>query len=122
MNWTKNELDAIVEADDLLVAPLRQDGKTHGTPTWIWAVEVNGALYVRAYSGTRSSWYQAAQRHANGRIRAAGQTHEVRFEPVGTEFDEAIDKAYRAKYSDSPYLTPMVSARTRAATMRISPR
>jgi hypothetical protein len=24
---------------------------TYGTPTWIWSVAVDGALYVRAYNG-----------------------------------------------------------------------
>jgi hypothetical protein len=122
MRWKKSELDAIVAADDLHVSPLREDGKTYGTPTWIWAVEVGGELYVRAYNGLTSRWYQAARRHADGRIRAAGQARDVHFEAADGSLNDAIDEAYRAKYSDSPYLAPMIGPLARAATMRISPR
>ena len=120
MPWKKSELDAIDKADDLHVSPLREDGKTYGTPTWIWAVQVDGELYVRAYNGQASRWYQAARRHADGRIHAAGHVRDVRFESVDGDLDEAIDAAYRAKYSDSPYLAPMIGPRAHAATMRIS--
>jgi len=38
--WSKPELHKIAAADDLHIAPLRDDGKTYGTPTWIWSVAV----------------------------------------------------------------------------------
>jgi len=47
--WLKNDLGRIADTDDLHISPLRDDGKTYGTPTWIWSVVVDGALYVRAY-------------------------------------------------------------------------
>jgi hypothetical protein len=47
MAWAKEELRGIAEADDLHVAPFREDGMTYGTPTWIWSVVVDGSLYVR---------------------------------------------------------------------------
>ena len=61
-SWPKNELSKIAETDDLHISPLREDGVTYGTPTWIWSVVVDDALYVRAYNGQRSRWYQAALR------------------------------------------------------------
>jgi len=45
--WAENDLRKISEADDLHISPLRDDGKTYGTPTWIWNVAVDGELYVR---------------------------------------------------------------------------
>jgi hypothetical protein len=33
--WPKNELSKIAKANDLRISPFREDGKTHGTPTWI---------------------------------------------------------------------------------------
>ena len=51
--WSKGELGKIAATDDLHVAPFREDRKTYGTPTWIWSVVVDGALYVRAYVGKR---------------------------------------------------------------------
>lgn len=55
---SKDDLRKIGEADDLHIAPFREDGVTYGTPTWIWSVAVDDALYVRAYHGKKSSWYK----------------------------------------------------------------
>src|SRR5579863_9430652 len=96
--WTKDELSKIAASDDLHISPLREDGATYGTPTWIWSVAVDGALYVRAYNGQVSRWYKAAKRQKAGRIAAAGMTKLVRFDPVEGQINDRIDDAYRAKY------------------------
>ncbi len=120
--WPKGELRKIAESDDLHISPFREDGVSYGTPTWIWSVAVDDALYVRAYSGRKSRWYQAAMRQKAGRITAAGMTKEVTFEPVEGPINDRIDNAYRAKYRGSPYLSPMIGARARSVTVRIAPR
>jgi hypothetical protein len=124
--WSKDELGKIAEADDLHIAPFREDGVTYGTPTWIWSVAVDDALYVRGYNGQSSRWYEAAVQQKAGRIIAAGFTKEVSFEAVHAQTDERlqdrIDDAYRAKYESSPYLKPMIGAKARSATVRILPR
>ena len=120
--WLKEELRKVATADDLHIAPFREDGQTYGTPTWIWSVAVGDGLYVRAYNGIKSRWYQAALKQKAGRITAAGMTKEVTFEPVDAGMTDAIDEAYRAKYRESPYLKPMIGASATAATMRIVPR
>lgn len=119
--WAKNELQRIAETDDLHVAPFRDDGKTYGTPTWIWSVVVDDNLYVRAYSGTDSRWYQAALRQKAGRINAAGMTKDVRFDSVSGAINDRIDDAYRAKYKGSAYLPPMIGPSARAATVKVMP-
>lgn len=125
MTWLKNELRKIAEADDLHIAPFREDGMTYGTPTWIWSVAVGDALYVRGYNGQNSRWYQAALKQKAGRIIAAGMTKEVTFEPVDGPINERmndrIDDAYRAKYKSSPYLKPMIGTSARSATVKIMP-
>ena len=121
--WSKEKLRKIAGADDLHISPFREDGATYGTPTWIWSVVLEDALYVRAYNGIESRWYQAALRQKAGRINSAAMTKEVAFEPVEDgSTNDRIDEAYRAKYTKSPYLKPMISARARAATIRIAPR
>ncbi|ALM84253.1 hypothetical protein ASB57_15875 [Bordetella sp. N] len=122
MNWSDEDLAKIVKADDLHIAPFREDGVTYGTPTWIWCVAVDGELYVRAYNGIKSRWYQAAIREKAGRIIAAGMTREVAFESVEGAINDRIDDAYRAKYSGSRYLQHMVGEQSRAATVKIAPR
>jgi hypothetical protein len=121
-SWSKEELRKIAGSDDLHISPFREDGVTYGTPTWIWSVVVDGNLYVRAYNGTNSSWYQAATKQKAGRIVAAGLTKEVAFETVERQIDDRIDDAYRAKYQSSPYLKPMISSRARSATVRVVPK
>jgi hypothetical protein len=122
MPWSNEEINRIITADDLHIAPFREDGVSCGTPTWVWCVAVEGQLYVRAYSGPRSRWYQAAIRERAGQIIAAGITWPVAFEPVAQENNSAIDEAYRGKYQGSPYLQAMISQHARAATVKITPR
>jgi hypothetical protein len=122
ISWAKDEVRQIASADDLHISPFRQDGVTYGTPTWIWSVAVDDDLYVRAYNGRSSKWYQAVMRQRAGRIVAAGLTKEVTFEEVEGAINDRIDDAYRGKYQTSAYLKPMISARARAATVRIIPR
>lgn len=69
--WPKQELRKIAETGDLRISPFRDDARTYGTPTWIWSVVLDGALYVRAYNGQNSRWYQAAMPQKAGRITAA---------------------------------------------------
>jgi hypothetical protein len=120
--WPQDELRKVAEADDLHVAPFREDGRTYGTPTWIWSVAVHDALYVRGYNGQSSRWYQAAVRQKAGRIIAAGMTKEVVFEPADAAINDRIDDAYRTKYRGSPYLNPIIGPRARSATVKIMPR
>jgi hypothetical protein len=120
--WAKEELRKIAETDDLHIAPLRDDGKTYGTLTWIWSVVVGDDLYVRAYNGKNSRWYKAALRQKAGQIRAGGLTKEVGFESVEGAINDQIDEAYRAKYKGSPYLTPMITGGARTATVKVTRR
>jgi len=124
--WPKEELLRIAEADDLRVAPLREDGVAFGVSAWVLSVVVEEALYVRGYSGKATNWYQAAARHKTGRINSGGILKEVTFEPVQgpshNAINDRIDHAYRTKYQDSPYLNAMIGNRARAATVKIMPR
>lgn len=116
---TEEEIVLIAGKDDFHIAPLHPDGETYGTPTWIWNVEVDHKLYVRAYNCVNSRWYQAAMQQKAGIIEAAGLVRKVRYEAISGELLERIDRAYQAKYSDSPYLGAMISEKARAATVRV---
>ncbi|WP_240350598.1 DUF2255 family protein [Pseudomonas viridiflava] len=120
--WSNDDLKRIIKADDLKISPFREDGVTYGTPTWIWCVEVDGNLYVRAFHGKASSWYKAAVREKAGRIIAAGMTRDVSFEGIDGAINERVDQAYRDKYSSSPYLADMISDQAKGATVKISPK
>lgn len=116
---TQEDITTIAERNDFHIAPFREDGETYGTLTWIWVVEVQGELYVRAYNGTRSRWYEAAIQQKAGKIKAAGLERAVKFEPVSGAVNDHIDEAYKLKYSGSPYLGSMISERAKAATVKV---
>ena len=122
MFWNPEVLTRIDAADDLKIAPYHPDMNTTGTPTWIWEVKVENRLFVRAYSGTRSKWYQAALTRRAGKIVAIGQEFDVRFvKPSDPVLESKIDRAYQIKYSSSSYVSAMTGARARAATVEILP-
>ncbi|WP_137626074.1 DUF2255 family protein [Lactiplantibacillus pingfangensis] len=120
-HWTKAQLTEFATADDMHVSPFYDDGKTYGTPTWIWSVVVADELYVRAWNGQQSRWYQSAQQQRAGRITLAGQKFEVSFNPVISDdrLTAAVSQAYEKKYAGSPYLPPMLAAGPVSATVRI---
>ncbi len=118
--FSPEELQSIDRADDLKIAPFRADGVTYGTPTWIWSVVVDNDLYVRAYNGQSSRWYQSAIEQKAGHIHAAGMIKDVLFETVNGNINEQIDEAYRKKYGNSPYLNAMINKQAKAATIKIT--
>jgi len=120
--WEENELRKIAESEELSISPLREDGVTYRKPTTIWSVAVDDALYVRGHNGQKSRWYRDARRQKVGRISAGGITNDVTFEPVDGPINDRIDGAYRTKYQRSPYLSPMLGAGPRSATLKVLPR
>ncbi|MCT1914883.1 DUF2255 family protein [Staphylococcus ureilyticus] len=122
-NWQKVQIDQFKTADDMYISPFYSDGKTLGTPTWIWSVVVDDALYVRAYNGQKSRWYQSAKTQKAGQIHLANQKFNVSFKPVlnTNELDEKINQAYKEKYAHSPYLPPMLESGPISATVKILP-
>jgi len=119
-SWDATTLAAIDTADDLKISPLRDDNVTHGTPTWIWCVVLDGELYVRPYYGSRSRWYAAALARPEGRIHAAGAVYEVTYQPADPALADQIDAAYTRKYAPSPYLPAMLAPSPRECAIRLA--
>jgi hypothetical protein len=122
--WEGDEFDRIAEADELRIAPLRQDG-TPRNPVTTWVVMNGDHLYVRSYKGTDGAWFRAAQE----RHEAVIQADKVRVEVTMLEehdpaVNDQIDAAYRAKYRryGSEYVDPIVAPHARATTLRLVPR
>ncbi|KAK9468927.1 DUF2255 family protein [Lipomyces arxii] len=121
--WPKSFLTKISQSDDLKIAPFRADGKTYGTPTWIWSVAVGDGLYVRSYSGVQGRWYQSALSQKAGRIYVGGEPYEVVFEHITDQaVNDAIDDAFQVKYAKTGHVHYIVNPRTNVATIKISPR
>jgi hypothetical protein len=124
MTWTGDEFDKIAAAEELRIAPLRQDG-TPRNPVTTWVVMSGDHLYVRSYKGAGGAWFRAAKESHEALIQADGARVEVTLvEEHDPAVNDQVDAAYRAKYSryGSEYVDPMVAPQTRATTLRIVPR
>jgi hypothetical protein len=119
--WTPEDLDAIAGTGEIEIAPRRGDG-TLRQATTIWIVRVGDDLYVRSYRGPGGSWYRAARRTHEGRLRAAGIERDVGFDPDHDADPTAIDDAYRAKYGRSAYVDAMIAPDVATTTLRLAAR
>lgn len=120
--WTSAELNKIGSAEELEIAPLRQDG-TLRKPVIIWVVRVGDELYVRSYRGRGSAWFRGVQVQYQGRIRAGGVEKDVTFaEEADPAVNDRIDAAYQTKYGRYPqYVAPMLTPEVRATTIKLTP-
>ena len=110
-------IDYIDRTDDVMLATFLKDGgEVH---TEIWAVVVDGEGYIRNGFGEASKWYRRAQRTHRGAFIDGDRRYAVTIEDVDDEATlNAVDAAYRSKYSGSG-LSAVVSAATRRYTMRV---
>ena len=123
ITWSNDELRKIAEADELLISPLREDGVRYRTLTPIWSVAVADALYVRAYNGQNSRWYQAA-------IRPEGREDRGRRCDEGSQLRarRGLDQSTSSMMltarntGSSPYVGQMIDAGVRSATVKVTPR
>jgi hypothetical protein len=114
--WTPEDL-ALFTGSESLVLSAGDDGHLG---VEIGMVLVGGELYVRAYRGVRSRWYQAAQKHSHGQIRVGAVTRDVLLETRDTRPTSEIDAAYRNKYGQAAGVLA-ASPAAHAATIRIDP-
>ncbi|SEO62628.1 DUF2255 family protein [Actinacidiphila rubida] len=113
--WEPHDLELLSRTQSLILTA--GDG---GDGVEIGMAVTGGQLYVRAYRGPRSAWYQAALAHGRGRVTVAGTTHDVVLDTGGLGPAGPVDEAFTAKYG--PAAAGLVaSADARAATIRICP-
>ncbi|MFF4591768.1 DUF2255 family protein [Amycolatopsis sp. NPDC001319] len=112
MTWTAPELAALSASASLELSAGPGDA-------WVEVgfVLIDGTLFVRAFRGPGSRWFQSAANHRRGRVRVGSLSRAVAFAADGERSAE-IDEAYRAKYGAASLVT---NAEARAATLRISP-
>lgn len=119
--WNTEELARISAPEMFDLSAELPDGTAPKT-VGIWAVAVDGRLYVRSYTGLEGKWYAPALASLRGRVSAGGVTKEVRFARVADEAtNSAIDAAYLAKYRPSPYAPEMGQEPVRSNTLEVIP-
>jgi hypothetical protein len=119
-------------ADDILAAI--RDGNILGIRAGtrphrvigIWAVAVEGRVFVRSWSLKPQSWYRTFLEEPRGIIQVSGRTIPVRAVHTRSErLKDAIDRAYLEKY-DTPgsvkFARDLGRAKSRATTTELVPR
>jgi hypothetical protein len=120
--WTSDELSRIDAAQELEIAPRRQDG-TLRRPVPVWVVRAGDDLYVRAAYGAGSGWHRVAQSTREGRIRAGGIDNDVTVEDAEDAVNDQVDAAYRSKYGRyASIVDGITDAEARSTTLKLVPR
>jgi len=118
--WTPQELAQLDRASEVRVAGRRADGSSR-TPTIVWHVVVDGALYLRSVKGPEGQWYRGVVRHFEGFISWGGTTREVTY-TLDSSRDPAIDAAYTKKYGSGSAARAITNALSKQTTLRVDPR
>jgi hypothetical protein len=120
--WTAEDLARIGDAEELRLAPRRNDGTLRPLTT-MWVVRADGELYVRSAGGPRRPWYRHALATHAGRIRAGGVEADVQFAAAAPESQPAIDAAYHAKYDryGATIVGHVTGPNAHAVTVRLVP-
>ena len=92
----------------------------------IWAVVVDGQVFVRPWNDKPHGWYRAFLEEPRGRIEIAGREIGVRARRrQGQRLLDAIDRAYKEKYktpASLKYVAGFARARRRSTTLELMPR
>jgi hypothetical protein len=121
--WTDAELDTIGRAEEIDIAALRPDG-TLRKPVTIWIVRVGDDVYIRSAYSRTAAWYRGTQMRHEGRIKAGATEKDVTFAAVDSALNDAIDAAFRTKYSRhaAQYVNMVLTEEARFTTLRLIPR
>ena len=91
----------------------------------IWAVVVEGRVFVRSWSLKPRSWYRTFLEEPKGAIQVAGQEITVRAVRTRSErLQDAISRAYAEKYNTPgsvQYVQDLDGATSRATTTELVP-
>lgn len=103
--WSAKLLESLSNAETIRVAPAYADGSKLN-PQTVWFVRVGNNIYVRAYRGTASKWYQAAVKQGTGKVFFNHHAYAARFQPVNPKslVNKTINQNYLAKYHGSSML------------------
>ena len=91
----------------------------------IWAVVVEGRVFVRSWSLKPRSWYRTFLKDPHGAVQIADQEIDVRAIHTRSErLKDAVDRAYLEKYNTPgsiKYAQDLGRAKSRATTTELVP-
>lgn len=122
--WSEDDLERIDRHDKIRIASLRFDG-TLSRSQIVWAVSLNGRLYVRSVNGPGVAWYLDARQRHEGQLTARGIARDVAMLDLDhtSSLEDLIDDAYRTKYArHRGPLAFHTAEQARATTLELLPR
>jgi hypothetical protein len=91
----------------------------------IWAVVVNGRVFVRSWSVKANGWYRTFLKEPQGLIQIGDHPVGIRALRTRSEqLKDAVDRAYLAKYNTPgslKYARDLGSAKSRGTTLELLP-
>jgi len=91
----------------------------------IWAVVVEGRVFVRSWSLKPRSWYRTFLKESRGAVQVAGRKMPVRAVRTRSErLKDAVDRAYLKKYNTPwsiKYARDLGRAKSKATTTELVP-
>jgi hypothetical protein len=91
----------------------------------IWAVVVEGRVFVRSWSLKPRSWYRTFLKEPRGAVQVAGREMPVRAARTrGERLKDAVDRAYLEKYNSAGFLKyarDLGRPKSRATTTELVP-
>lgn len=117
--WTPAELATISSMEEVHVCSRRADGSMSPGQT-IWAVVVDGSVFIRSTDGPTKPWFRAARNRGTGRFNVSDSVFSVKFEDAGDIDQAPIEAEYRRKYRHRPEYNVNRAAGS-TATLRLLP-
>ena len=121
--FDREMLDTLGERDEVHMET-RRDPSFPEHSTVIWAVVVDGKVFVRSVRGEKGRWYREASANPEAALRLDDRRVPVRAVPeTDARILEKVSEAYRLKYEDS-YPGPtagIVREEVLANTLRLLP-
>ena len=92
----------------------------------VWAVVVEGRLFVRSWTLKKNGWFRTFLNEPRGAISIDGREIPVRaFRTRSERLKDAVDRAYAAKYdtkASQKYVRGLATKRRRDTTTELLPR
>lgn len=118
-DWNHDDLRTLAAAREVHIAGIRRDGSAR-SPVIIWAVVVEGSVFVRSALGASAAWYRGVLGHGEAVLQWRGGSIRVTAVPDASH-DDAVDRAYLAKYRRAWEGTDASGSPTRETTLRLDP-
>jgi hypothetical protein len=120
---TDDDLTEFLRVTDVVrIVTTTRDGRTIATP--IWAVDVDGASFIRSEYGHDAKWFRRATRNPGVGFETPAGIRAVELQAIdgADPLEAAVDEALRAKYGHRrASLAAMLTPLAHGTTQRVVP-